>query len=192
MELIESSYDPIDKRLRVRIKSEYLSKYKNIMEEAVKKSSLPKGSAVDFPDPGLAVIVIPTEIDFSESFMGGVAQLSGPLAESLNYILMYYKTECYNQEVKTTEIIPLTGYPFSKVQSDVKGAVEAKRDICLIDTYENGKKFDKKIIQALNQIKFTYSSDEYCDLVIKIMGASNMTSIRKEYKPLLKETVWIK
>lgn len=93
---------------------------------------------------------------------------------------------------KTREYLPLKGYPEEELKNDVIKALDAKRDLLIIDTYSswiNGMKTGER---SFNQylVKYKTQKSEYCDIVLMIMNGK-FKEWRKKYKPQLTKVCWI-
>lgn len=189
---IKSFYDASSQTLRVEYRNNLIKniEYRDVLYKKIKKSDFPGGTEIEDISDNCISLSIPIKIDES-TIKNGVGKLDPHLAELLTDTFNNFVTECLNKEVRSTEIIPLKGYPLQSLKEDIKEAITQKRNFCVIDTYENYKKFNERESVSLNQVKFKYLSDEYCDLAIEIETATDMNAIISKYTPLLEVTNWV-
>lgn len=93
------------------------------------------------------------------------------------------------KELKSTEFIPLNGYPLADLQSDIKQAVKGKRKLCIIRDYKEylERKEDKDL--TYNQYMVYYGTSEYADVVLMILDG-DLDKLNDIYIPKLVKTEW--
>ena len=108
-----------------------------------------------------------------------------------------FKVAAYRKKSRTTEFIPLSGYPIEDLKKDVVEAVKGKRDYCLIDTYENylknfsNKKIDDEDCEfIINHYYVKFGTEQYNNICLDILNG-NLDRVVKEFKPKLKRESWI-
>ena len=95
------------------------------------------------------------------------------------------------RKTNTTEIIPLTGYNEKKLKAEVRNAVEKKRNLILIDSYQTwlntvqAKSLDK----TFEQYEIKYGTLEYANVVLSILE-DKLYLINEKYKNKLKTLPW--
>ena len=95
-----------------------------------------------------------------------------------------------NAELKTSEFIPLSGISVETLKSDVVDAVKDKRDLVIVDTYNNCMKFIlEKVTTIINQYRIPYMSEEYSDTVLYVYEG-NIKKLRELYKDKLMTVDW--
>lgn len=91
----------------------------------------------------------------------------------------------------TTEIVPLTGYSVKKIKAEVRNAVENKRDLILIDSYQSWLDVvqAKSLEKTFEQYEIKYGTNEYANVVLSIQEGK-LDLINEEYKNKLKTLSW--
>lgn len=91
----------------------------------------------------------------------------------------------------TIEIVPLTGYSVKKIKAEVRNAVENKRDLILIDSYQSWLDVvqAKSLEKTFEQYEIKYGTNEYANVVLSIQEGK-LDLINEEYKNKLKTLSW--
>ena len=93
---------------------------------------------------------------------------------------------------KTRECLPLRGYPEEELKKDIVKALNAKRDLLIIDTFQAWVKGMRTGERSYNQylVKYKTQQSEYSDIVLMIVNGK-FKEWRKKYKGQLKKVDWI-
>ena len=193
---LKGLYNPTLKLLLVEYKSSHLKKHFQLMEESVKyKKSLgliPNDLEIKSLDDTKCVISFHIDIPENDRVNTGdkMSKLSKSMTDKLCMIIDDFIERAINAELKTSEIIPLSGISVETLKSDVVDAVKDKRDLVIVDTYNNCMKFIlEKVTTIINQYRIPYMSEEYSDVVLYVYEG-NMKKLRELYKDKLMTVDW--
>ena len=193
---LKGLYNPTLKLMLVEYKSSHLKKHFQLMEESVKyKKSLgliPNDLEIKSLDDTKCVISFHIDIPDSERVNTGdkMSKLSKSMTDKLCLIIDDFIERAINAELKTSEFIPLSGISVETLKSDVVDAVKDKRDLVIVDTYNNCMKFIlEKVTTIINQYRIPYMSEEYSDVVLYVYEG-NMKKLRELYKDKLMTVDW--
>ena len=101
-------------------------------------------------------------------------------------IINKFTNSAIRKELKQTEFIPLEGYEEDLLKEDIKTAVQNKRNLCIIDTYESYLKNEEDRKYEYNQYRVDYGTNEYSDVAI-LIATGKLSEVRKLYKKKLKK-----
>lgn len=173
--------------------------YSNLRGMVINEKSVPKNltiersgtstASIQFPIPAGSIVKQNTEtITVDKDLL-----LNGGMSSVLN-VTHRFVCAALSAILKNTEFLPFLdfsgGYSFEELQSDVKRAVEAKRDFLMVDTYKNYLEGTKDGGYRFSQYPVKYGTSEYVDIAILIVSG-NLEELRKIYKTKLKLTDWI-
>jgi len=172
--------------------SDHFSSLKGML---LNDSTSPSGINVDLIGKNSAIITFPIRggiIRKSET----MAAVSDSATEEVNKVakIVYRFIQAYvKSRFSTTEFLPILdfsgGYSFEEAQHDALTAVEKKRDILVIDTYESYKKQTESMSCQFNQYLLKWGTSDYVDFVL-LMRRGDLKQIRKTYGPRLKKFTW--
>jgi hypothetical protein len=168
--------------------SRYFSNFRGMLTSS--KDS-PSGLKVEKAGPDTAIVIFPP----GEVGMAGPAQGSG--MNSVMAIIRRFVVGSLKYRSKKTEFCPILDfsggepgeYSFEQLQKDVLAAIKAKRNLTLIDTYQNYLKNQKEMKYIFNQYDVEYGTSEYADVVLLIQ-LGKLSELQKIYKSKLKLTNW--
>lgn len=109
--------------------------------------------------------------------------------KALYNVLNSFTRVAIKKELRTTEFIPLNGYPVEDLQKDIRAAVKGKRKLCIIKDYSEYLEKQKDHNLVYLQYIVEYGTNEYADAVLMILDG-DMDSLRKIYTPKLVRTEW--
>ena len=145
---------------------------KNIPEEI-------KSSMMDYiGDKDMEVSVI--SVDGSDT--------SNPLGK-VNHVINSFISSALKDRLKSTEFLPIANYPVENLKEDVLNALRGKRNLCIIDDFENYKNQTTQNTYFFNQYIAKYGTSEYADVVLMLIN--NEFNEFKRYSCLLKPVSWI-
>lgn len=172
--------------------SDHFSSLKGML---LNDSTSPSGINVDLIGKNSAIITFPIRggiIRKSET----MAAVSDSATEEVNRVakIVYRFIQAYiKSRFSTTEFLPILdfsgGYSFEEAQHDALTALEKKRDILVIDTYESYKKQTESMSCQFNQYPLKWGTSDYVDFVL-LMRRGDLKQIRKTYGPKLKKFTW--
>lgn len=143
-------------------------------------------------EPNKAIVAFPISKDSIKKVSEETAtvrfdNVSG--LQALYSVLNSFTRVAIRKELKTTEFIPLNGYPVEDLQNDIKAAVKGKRKLCIIDDYSEYLQKQKDHNLVYHQYIVDYGTDEYANAVLMIIDG-DLESLRKIYTPKLVKTEW--
>jgi hypothetical protein len=94
-----------------------------------------------------------------------------------------------NKELMSLEFCPLEGYSFKSLSEDLLKAIEAKRDLLFVDTYQNYLDACNKTSYTFNQYIIPYGTSEWADAII-LIESGKIKELKEKIKPLLKKKDW--
>lgn len=199
---IQTSIDFSRKRLVISITSnlfiEYYPHFVGMVNDDAGKKLPDKTEVVrQGKDTAMLSFPIPMSSEMVKGSENGddqVQKIGVPMdlySSVMGFIYLFTDKAIKNMD-KTREYLPLKGYPEEELKNDVIKALNAKRDLLIIDTYSawiNGMKTGER---SFNQylVKYKTQKSEYCDIVLMIMNG-NFKEWRKKYKPQLTQVSWI-
>lgn len=139
---------------------------------------LPNSSSIDKVDDGIMKI----SIDDTD---GNVRTLHSLINSFINSGI--------REEFKSTEFIPLNGYPKEDIIKDCKESMKNKRNLCIIKDYSEYLQSQEKS----NNIKYTqyyvnYGTNEWADICLEILSPEfDLSSFASRYIPKLVVTEWM-
>lgn len=195
MQYLRGIYDSSSHKLIVEFKNLLLEKYwellLNLVKEAGNSSYLPKDIELKKVDSGKALVIIPCTIEGVENYRDGqrIKNLPDIVTEHLSSVLETFSRRALEEELEKIEFIPLSGYSMDKLKEDIELAIKDKRDLVLVDTYDNYRKLVKQKTAELNQCRFEYLDNDYADVAF-LIHSGNIKELKK-YRSRLEKTSWI-
>lgn len=196
MMILKGIYDSVNKRLIIDFSCSLLREHFDVLDTIIKKHRksgyIPKDVELKKLENSRCIIIIPMEIPGSEKFKDGermTTEIPKDLLNNITFIIDDFKNSALEEELKTTEFIPLNGYPVEKLKADMMEAIKNKRNFCLIEKYSDYKKFSNHEITKLRQYKVLYPSNDYSEVALSIYEG-NLKNLREQYIPKLEEVDW--
>lgn len=201
---IAQSIDFSRKRLVISITSNLFTDYYPHFEGLVRDSSgkkLPDKTEVVRQGRDTAILSFPIPMT-PETVKGGedsngedqVQKIGVPmdLFNSVMGFIYNFTDKAVKNMDKTRECLPLRGYPEEELKNDVIKALNAKRDLLIIDTFQAWVKGMRTGERSYNQylVKYKTQQSEYSDIVLMIVNGK-FKEWRKKYKGQLKKVDWI-
>ena len=186
-------YDSDQKQLTIEYKSPYLKKYESLFLEIIERAKetdyLNKGLKIKKVDDFCSMIIIPCDInvDYVQE-SGKINNVPSEITEHVGRIIETFTSKAIDQELENLEFIPLSGYSIKKLQEEIDDAVKDKRDLVLIDTFENYLKLASHETLETNQKHIKYLGEDYAD-VAYILHTGNKKELKK-YESELKLKEW--
>jgi hypothetical protein len=128
----------------------------------------------------------------ADNIKGGVIDASnteGPL-KHIDSVINQFVNMAMDYKLRRTEFLPLKNYPVKDLIKDVKEALKNKRNLCIIDDYNNYKTATKMRTYEFNQKWVEYGTQEYFDVVTMLCN-DLFDEFKEIYENELTKTVWI-
>lgn len=190
---VSTGFDPDSKKITVTVNTNLLKKYhvnfKGLFQMATKK---PKGLEVNIRSGNLATVSFPIPEE-NIKVLGegrGMVGIDRDDMDGIMEIINKFTNSAIRKELKQTEFIPLEGYEEDLLKEDIKTAVQNKRNLCIIDTYESYLKNEEDRKYEYNQYRVDYGTNEYSDVAI-LIATGKLSEVRKLYKKKLKKETWV-
>lgn len=198
---IQNSFDPNEKRLQLIVTSNLLNNFfpnfSGMIKNSSKKLDLTEDQIrVEKTGKNTAVISFPLPVDSQVMKVDEqkMAVTMNPLSmEVLKDSINRFCNAALRKTLKTTEFLPMFGYPIEDLKKDVKKAVESKRNFCIIKDYQEYLDFSNSKGSpkyCFTQVMAEYRSDLWADTVLLILE-DKIDELRKLVEPLYKKTEWI-
>lgn len=191
---VTPGFDPRNKKITLEFQTNLLKKYYPNFEGMITTdSSIPSGTNVQQTREDTAVITFPvpknTSIkNDSENGVGYIA-VEPENMEIFGNVINKFVNAALRKEFKTTEFIPLEGYPIEKLRNEIRSALENKRNFCIIDTYENYLKLTQKNNYEFNQAILEFGSTDYAKTAV-LVYRGDIEGLRKMWSERLKLDSW--
>jgi hypothetical protein len=157
--------------------------------------SLPDDYSVEEYTANKVMIHIPYEIPDGDGLkLEGKFRATGKTADMMQQVqivLARFSNAALRKEMKELEIIPLSGYPFTEIQKDVKSAIDAGRGFCIVDSMKNYESFAQGEKFSMCQAIYPYMSDTYCNIAIAVNEGPDMSGVRGLVEGNLQEYDWM-
>lgn len=191
--ILKGTYDPETKKLSFEFKTYFLESHYEILQkcinERVNTGQLPEETECKKLTKDSVLISFPAEdLHSNSNSRNGV--LPKKYSEPIGDLLEEFRKKSVKKELSTTEFIPLSGYPIEDLQVDIKNAIKAKRNFCIIDNYSEYLRFNRGESQKLRQKKLNYLSNEYADAAISIYEG-DLKNLKAAYEDKLETVEWI-
>lgn len=108
----------------------------------------------------------------------------------VNSVINNFISLALKDRVITTEFLPITNYPDDGLAEDVVNALKSKRNLCIVDDFENYKQQMQLNTYEFNQYEVKYGTSEYADVVLMLVN-KEFKEFRKYYTDKLVNTTWI-
>jgi hypothetical protein len=136
---VQPGYNPEKRRITLSVETYLMMRYFNNFSGMVTENpGVPKDTEVEWFNDRTAIITFPIDnggsiIKASENKMAiGINENSMNVFQGIINSFL----ECaLKRELKTTEFIPLHGYPKEELQKDIQEAVKNKRKLCIIKDF---------------------------------------------------------
>ena len=144
---------------------------------------MPDGYSVSQVSPSTAKITIPiTTVDKEKESLGfNVGPVMGVIDKFTAHALRY--------ELEHTEFIPLSGYPLKNLKEDIKTSVSKKRNLCVLEDYEEYLRMEAEHKYIFTQVYCDYGTDEWADVVLDILS-DDIEGLKNRLQPKMKLTEW--
>lgn len=194
MKNIVPNYNPNSGNLEIKVELNLLSKYFANFEGLISmnKELANKGFSVKRENSTTAIVSIPipdSQITPPNDNGVGTVRAEGTGIAEFFETLNSFVNSAIKKELKITEFVPLNGYPVENLQEDIKAAVKAKRNLCIIGEYDEYLEKQKTGDFAYHQYMIDYGTEEYADAAV-LISEGNMDELQKLYKPKLTYTEW--
>ena len=191
---VKPGFNPVENRITLEFKTELLKEYFPNFLGIVKRSpDIPEGTKVAYSEEGTAIISFPCPSDAINKSIGedkGILMLNGSDIDIFKTLIHKFINGAMNKKMKTTEFIPLNGYPIENLQTEICQALENKRDFCILNDfseYENMKQNDYVFEKAA---KVDFGTFEYAQTAI-LVRRGDIKSLKKMWESKLHKQVWI-
>ena len=153
MKNITPSFNASNGNLEFTIELNLFNRYfPNFAGLVMMDEEMPTGCSVKQTKSNMAVVSLPIEDKDAIQHKEGAdfASVKAPAQSimALQRILNNFVNVALRKELKTTEFIPLRGYPVESLQKDIVAAVKGKRKLCIIGDYQEYlDSNDKKVFE---------------------------------------------
>lgn len=193
------SYDINRKRMIVIYKNNLLIENKEHLQKYIEKSKLPKDSIISSDSSGrknVCNIEIPYVPEGGSEIINkgnGIMSLPVPteLLNELSNVVNEFSSDCIKKISMSVEIIPLKGYPIESIATDVKAAIENKRDFCIIRDYKDYLDGKNIFTDGLELAIYKFGTDEYCNIAIECVVNKSLPGLRKLTEKNLTKPEWL-
>ena len=194
MKNIVPSYNPNSGNLEIKVELNLLTKYFANFEGliAMNKELSDKGFSVKRENPTTAIVSIPipdSQVSPPNEDGIGMVRAEGVGISTFFETLNSFVNSAIKKELRITEFVPLNGYSVEDLQNDIKAAIKAKRNLCIIGEYSEYLEKQKSGDFAYHQKMVEYGTEEYADVAI-LINEGNMDELKKIYEPKLVYTEW--
>lgn len=193
---IQPGYDPEKKRVTLSIDSYLLSKYFQNFSGMIKENpGIPSGTEVEQINETVAVISFPID---GKSV---ISRSAGPNSQMMSIGIDSSSMEVFQKvinsfvgcairkELKTTEFIPLYGYPKEELKKDIQAAVENKRKLCIIQDFSEYKAMSEERKYVFHQYLIEPKNAEYTEAAILLYN-EDIEKLRETFESKLKLESW--
>lgn len=191
-------FDPERQLVIIKLTTNLLNKYyPNFLGLINKcKNTLPKGLKIEKGiESNMVSIIFP--IDPKEANPKVVDENSKLMQMSLDRdkvsgifdIVNNFINLALKKELSLTEFIPLGDYPLEDLKTDVKNAIQNKRNFCVVKDYSTYKDLQNNVYN-FEQYNVEYGTSEYCDIALEIINSADLTELQEKYIPKLKKVEW--
>jgi hypothetical protein len=189
---ITPGFNPEKKLVQMTVKTNLLKLYYPNLVGMINsgKEDLPNGTTVELTSDATANIMFPVPksahvVDNDEE--KGVA-IDPEEIQKITRLVAKFTQSAMRHRLKRTEFIPLYGYPLEELQKDVVAALKAKRNLCIIDTYENYLQMREKEY-SFPQHYIEFGTSDYSKTVL-LLTKGDMDGLRQEWESKLKSLAW--
>lgn len=192
---IQPGYDPEKKCVTLNVESNLLRKYfNNFSGMIVDDPGVPKNTEVTQINEVTAQISFPVDDKSVVKMVSDNKMSIGIDPSSISVfqtIINSFIGSALKKELRTTEFIPLYGYPRENLKVDIQEAVKNKRNLCIIKDYSEylemseGKShkyiFHQKIVE--------FGTSEYTEAAILLYN-EKLEELRESFESSLKLEDW--
>ena len=193
---VQTSFTPEGELVTINVETNLLGKYFSNFKGLIKNDpDSPVGINVERLTTTSALITFPIDkvgkIQKVDENRMAVA-IDSSLMDKLNEIINLFINCALRKEFRSTEFIPLSGYPVENLIEDIQEAVKCKRNLCIIDEYSEYLKMQKDKRSGefkLNQIMVEYGTSEYSECAILLYNG-NLEELKSKYQDKLEYKSW--
>lgn len=190
---VQPGYNPEKRRITLSVESYLIMRYFNNFSGMITDNpGVPRDTEVEWFNDRTALITFPVDnggsiIKASENKMAiGINENSMNVFQDIINSFM----ECaIRKELKTTEFIPLHGYPKEELQKDIQEAVKNKRKLCIIKDFSEYKAMSGEKKYIFHQAIVEYGTHEYSEASI-LLFKGELGTLRKMYEEKLVLENW--
>ena len=191
---IQTGFDPDSSCMTIAVETNLLIKYYTNLEGMfLATKNKPEGLTVTQRNRNTAIVAFPipkSQIQVQKEMQRAMVGIDKRVMDDVMNVISKFVNSAIRKEFKTTEFIPLVGYPLKDLKEDIKKAITAGRRFCIIDTYDNYlKQAEQKRDYVYNQYIVEPKTDEYADVAI-LIETGDMKTLRKLYTDKLRVTEW--
>lgn len=181
---INQEFNKDNLKLSIEVQSNLLKKYyPNLVGLLSQEQSVPEGYSISQVAQDVAKILIPvTSIDREKEAFGFNA---GPVLE----VIDKFTNAAIRYELEHTEFIPLSGYPLSDLQKDIKVSVSNERNLCVLKEYSEYLRMEAEKKFQFTQVILDYGTQDWADAVLDVIYG-RLDDLTKRLSPQLKLTDW--
>ncbi|MBP3732260.1 MAG: hypothetical protein J6I84_03355 [Bacilli bacterium] len=191
---IQPGYDPDKKRIVLNIELNLLSRYfNNFSGMILEDTGIPKDTEVEQLGATTARITFP--VDPSQNIVKKIENgmsigVNMETMEVFQKIINSFIGSALRKELKTTEFIPLNGYPAENLKEDIQAAVKNKRKLCIIQDFSEYQAMSEKNGKyVFHQYMVEHGTHEYTEVAI-LLYQEKLDELKKIFEGKLKLTNW--
>jgi hypothetical protein len=190
---VQPGYNPEKRRVTLSVESNLIKRYFPNFSGMVKENpSVPKDTEVELFDERTAVITFPLDPSSSIVKAGENSMAIGISSDKMEVfqdIINSFANCALRKELRTTEFIPLHGYPKEDLQKDIQEAVKNKRKLCIIKDFSEYKAMSGEKKYIFHQAMVEYGTHEYSEASI-LLFKGELGTLRKMYEDKLVLENW--
>jgi hypothetical protein len=192
---VQPGYDPEKRCVTLNVESNLLRKYfSNFSGMIVDDPGVPKNTEVTQIDEVTAQISFPIDDKSVVKMVTDNKMSIGIDPSSLSVfqtIINSFIGSALKKELKTTEFIPLYGYPKENLKVDIQEAVKNKRKLCIIKDYSEYLEMSegKTNKYIFHQIFVEFGTHEYTEAAILLYN-EKLEELREMFEDSLKLEDW--
>ena len=183
-------FNPDKKLIQMQVKTNLLKLYYSNLVGMIDsgEEDLPKGTTIELNEESMATIMFPLPDSARVDEEQHMAAINPEDIQKVTKLISKFTFLAMRHRLKRTEFIPLYGYPVEDLQKDVVAALKNKRNLCIIDTYENYTKLKDKEY-SFPQYNINFGTSDYSKTVL-ILKKGDMKALRELWEPKLKSAAW--
>jgi hypothetical protein len=192
---VQPGYNPEKRGVTLSVESNLIKRYFPNFSGMVKENpSVPKDTEVELFDERTAVITFPLDPSSSIVKAGENSMAIGISSDKMEVfqdIINSFANCALRKELRTTEFIPLYGYPKENLKVDIQNAVKNKRKLCVIKDYSEYTAMSegKSGKYIFHQVMVEYGTPEYTEASILLYN-EDMKSLRNMFEDRLVLENW--
>ena len=190
---VQRGYNPEKRRITLSVETYLMTRYFYVFSGMITDNpNVPKDTEVEWGNSRTAIITFPVDsggniIKASENKMAiGINENS---MNAFQEIISSFVECALKTELKTTEFIPLYGYPKESLMEDIKEAVKNKRKLCIIKDFSEYKAMSGKKEYIFHQSIVEFGTHEYSEAAI-LLFKGDLKTLRKNYEDKLVLENW--